>query len=120
VKLDRQHLRLPVENRVFIESESAEAGETGGKVTICKTLDVSVNGMQISLDHELPVGAFLHLGVEASHPEPSDNTFFLVAAVRWCRPQESEDGPWLAGLELQEARGSDIARWGQLIAGLEN
>ncbi|WP_276606621.1 PilZ domain-containing protein [Mangrovimicrobium sediminis] len=114
MELDRRHLRLPAEHRVFVESDT-EGLSDDTPITVCSTLDVSVSGMQLVLDHELPVGAFLHLGVEPSGSTERDGPLFLVAVVRWCQPRENEDGPWLAGLELQPAVESDYQLWEQLV-----
>ncbi len=117
VELERKHLRLPAEHRVYIETGASD-GEDDSTIDVCNTLDVSVNGLRLALGHELPVGAYLHLGVETTHPDASQSTLILVAVVRWCCPRETEDGPWLAGLEVQPAQGSDYQRWEELVAGL--
>ncbi len=119
--LERKHLRLPVQSRVFIELESAVAGsEAGSNIAICTTLDVSAQGLQIALDQELTEQAYLQIGVEPPHAEGDDGeAFFLAAQVRWCRPGDSEDQPWLAGLALLQAGQSDIDRWIALISDLE-
>lgn len=118
--LDRKHLRLPVESRVFIELDAPVAGsDNDSSLAICKTLDVSATGMQISLDHELTEQAFLQIGVEPPHGDDAADTFFLTVQVRWCRPGTTEDQPWLAGLALLPAEHSDIDRWIELISELE-
>lgn len=117
--LERENLRLPVESRVFIELEAPVAGSTSaGNIAICKTLDVSAQGMQVSLDHELAEQAYLQIGVEPPHQDESADTFFLAVQVRWCRPGDSDDQPWLAGLALLQAEHSDIDRWIELISEL--
>ena len=46
--LERKHLRLPVESRVFIELEAPVSGsDEAGKIAICTTLDVSAQGLQV-------------------------------------------------------------------------
>ena len=119
--LERKHLRLPVESRVFIELEAPVSGaDTPADIAICKTLDVSARGLQVALDHELIEQAYLQIGVEPPHSEGTlAEPFFLAAQVRWCRPGEARDQPWLAGLALLPAGQSDIDQWIALISGLE-
>ena len=118
--LDRKHLRLPVESRVFVELDAAVGDvEAEGNVIICRTLDVSTRGLQVALEHELAEQAYLQIGVEPPRGDSNADTFFLIAQVRWCRPGEDDDQPWVAGLALMQAQGSDIDRWIQLISELE-
>lgn len=116
MELERRHIRLPVNYRVYIDSD----GETGGEaIEVCQALDVSRSGIRLGLDRELAVNAFIHLGVEASGAAP----LILVAVVRWCRPREDEATDttcnWCAGLELQPAPGSDYRGWCDLLEELE-
>ncbi len=122
MELDRKHLRLPVESRVFIELDaSVDAVEGESSVAICKTLDVSAQGMRVLLDHELQEDAYLQVGVEPPQAEgTSEATFFLVAQVRWCRPADQDEGSFLAGLALMQSEGSDIDHWVNLISTLQD
>ncbi len=115
--LDRQHTRLPAGYRVYIEADSNDNEEP---ISVCQALDISRSGIRLQLDRELALGAFIHLGVEASGEAP----LILVAVVRWCRPLEAANGGdatthWLAGLELQPATGSDYESWFALLDTLE-
>ena len=119
--LERKPLRLPVESRVYIELEGATGeyaanGDEG--IAICKTLDVSAQGLRVALDHELEEQAYLQVGVEPPHGDHPAEPFFLIAQVRWCRPGDTPDQPFIAGLALMPARGSDIDRWIALISDL--
>ncbi|TDG12563.1 PilZ domain-containing protein [Seongchinamella unica] len=119
--LERKHLRLPVESRVFIELEAPVSGTNApGNIAVCKTLDVSASGLQVALDHELIEQSYLQIGVEPPRTaSASAEPFFLAAQVKWCRAGESADQPWLAGLALLPAGQSDIDQWIELISGLE-
>lgn len=119
--LERKHLRLPVESRVFIELEAPVSGsDEAGNIAICTTLDVSAQGLQVSLEHELIEQAYLQIGIEPPHAEGATaEPFFLAAQVRWCRPGPDEAQPWLAGLALLPAGQSDIDQWIELISGKE-
>ncbi|RLQ20815.1 PilZ domain-containing protein [Seongchinamella sediminis] len=119
--LERKHLRLPVETRVFIELEAPASGsDAPGHIATCKTLDVSANGLQVALEHELIEQTYLQIGIEPPQVgDAASEPFFLAAQVRWCRAGETADQPWLAGLALLPAGHSDIGRWIDLISGLE-
>jgi PilZ domain len=120
VDLDRKHMRMPVQSRVFIELEAAAVGgNSDSSIAICETLDVSARGLQVSLGHELPEQAYLQIGIEPFINGEISEPFFLAAQVRWCRADDSADQRWLAGLALLEAQHSDIDRWVDLISGME-
>lgn len=113
-EVDRQQPRLPVQSRVFVELEAPAAGSTeDAHIAVCRTLDVSSHGLRVALEHELTVEAYLQIGVEP--PEGNGDTFFLAAQVRWCRPCDDPDHPWLAGFALLPSDHTDMARWVALI-----
>ena len=115
MELERRHRRLPAGYRVYIASDE---GLDENPIEICQALDVSASGIRIALRRELPVTAFIHLGIEAGDDSPP---LILVAVVRWCRPPdaraEKTANSWLAGLEIQPASDSDYTAWCQLLAG---
>lgn len=105
----RRFLRLPVESRVFIELESPPPGSLGpGKVARCDTLEVSKGGLRVRLTEPVTVGAILQIGVELPG---KDEPFYLVGQVRWRRQDPEQSGAWVAGFEILNAAGSDIAHW---------
>ena len=113
----RQHRRLPVQSRVFIELVAPGLGSPqSGQVADCKTLDVSKGGLRVSLDRELPVGAILQVGVEL--PKYSE-TLYLAGEVRWCRRDQEAEQRWTAGFALLNADESDIDRWVALMVELD-
>ncbi len=113
----RQHLRLPVASKIFIELVSTPAGSAeSGTIAMCNTLDISRGGLSVSLDQELTVGAILQIGVQLSD---ADDTLYLAGEVRWCRPlQESQHG-WCAGFKLMNAGDSDIDNWIALLSNMD-
>ena len=114
----RQNARFPAEHTVFIELLSTRAGSSdSGNVAMCKTLDISCDGLQVKLQQELTVGAILQIGVQLPN---SDDTFYLAAEVRWCLPQENAPQSWTAGLKLMNAANSDIGSWIALVTEMEN
>ena len=117
MRKDRKHIRLPILSVAFIELESPGIGEEGsGKVATCKSLNVSQGGLKVELEEEITVGALLQVGVELPN---ADEPLYLVGEVRWCRPGEQAEGPWVAGFQLMNADNSDILHWRDLVAQLE-
>ena len=61
----REHTRIRMDSRVFIELESPEVDGAGrGQIARCNTLDVSSGGLQVSVERALAVGAILQIGAE--------------------------------------------------------
>ena len=113
----RTHLRLPLESRTFIELASPRMGQNdSGRLVTCKSLNVSQGGLQVVLEEELTVGAFLKIGVDLPGTE---DTLYLVGEVRWCLPSKEEQHSWMAGFQLLSADNSDIERWVNLISAME-
>ena len=114
---DREHDRLPLHSRVFIELEAPAAGSgRDSTILVCSTLDVSSRGLQVAVAEELTEGAFLQIGVDVDVAS-DEETLYLVGQVCWCRPGDDPQKPWLAGFALLPTDDSDLARWEQLIAG---
>ena len=113
----RRYLRLPIETRVFVELESPAPGSLGpGNIARCETLEVSEGGLRVRLSESVSVGAILQVGVELPG---KDEPFYLVAQVRWRRKDDDHDGCWLAGFEILNAHGSDIAQWSAALQVME-
>lgn len=114
----RTQQRFEVEHTVFIELVSPRMGNNeSGKVTKCKTLDISGDGLRVSLEQELTVGAILQIGMQV--PESPD-TLYLAGEVRWCNADENVAQRWTAGFKLMNAENSDIQSWIALVAKMES
>lgn len=115
----RRYPRFPVENTVFIELVAPEFGSNdSGVISRCKSVEISEDGLRVTLDQELPVGAILQLGLEL--PDGAV-TLYLVGEVSWSEPiPGTGDVPaWAAGFSLFNASDSDIDHWTALIAQME-
>lgn len=114
----RKHLRLPLEAITFIELESSFAGspEPAVMATVI-TQEASRRGLQIILKEELTVGNILQIGIDL---QDSMDTLFLAAEVRWCQPNEDPVNPWTAGFEVLNDGDSDVQRWAELVARMED
>lgn len=92
-------------------------GETDtGKLAACTSLNLSRGGLMVELEEEIFVGALLQLGVELPN---ADDPLYLVGEVRWCRPGDDIEGPWMAGFQLMNAINSDILHYRDLVEQLE-
>lgn len=110
---NREHIRLNLNCRVFVEPGATGAADLGGRdVALCETLDISYGGIKVSLELELTRGAIMPIGVEIPW---LDQTLHLVGEVKWCRPADSRMLAWHAGFELLNAQDTDIAQWRELM-----
>lgn len=117
MRKDRQNTRLPILSVAFIELESPAMGETdSGTLATCKSLNLSQGGLMVELEEEISVGLLLQIGVDLPN---ADDPLYLVGEVRWCRPVNDAEGPWLAGFQLMNAVNSDISHWRDLVEQLE-
>ena len=115
----RGHFRFPVASTVYVELISPEFGSNEATTIVkCKTLDVSIDGLRVTLEQPLPVGAILQLGVELP---PRAGTLFLVGEVRWSHPLPGTGAgqSWAAGLATLNADDSDIDAWVELLTTME-
>ena len=101
---ERAEVRLGQSLVVFVENCCTD----GVPVFITQALDVSANGLQVSMDCQLTIGAILALGIEQTN-NAGREVYSLVGEVRWCERQEA--GGFAVGFQLLEAQGTDLARW---------
>ncbi len=63
--------RILQETTIFVETYSTPAGEPKvPNIVISKTLDLSANGVQVVMDHPIPTGSILQLGVDFGGQPP--------------------------------------------------
>ena len=109
----RQESRLTTEETVFIELTSAEPGvEIPPDIVISNSVDLSANGLRVTVDRDLVIGSILRACVQF---RDAPQRYLLVTEVKWCRPHERA-GEFIAGLALFESEGTDIQSWKELIA----
>jgi hypothetical protein len=112
----KRNLRLPIEDTVFVEVMASGIGEDeAGTVVRCRSLDISGDGLKIAIDREIRVGAILQIGADLPN---SEETLFLAAQAKWCRPSGDGELHWV-GFELLPASNSDIADWKARIRQLQ-
>ncbi len=98
---------------MFIELTSAEPGvEIPPDIVISNSVDLSANGLRVSVDRDLVIGSILRACVQL---RDSPQRFLLVTEVKWCRPHERA-GEFIVGYPLFESEGTDIHVWKEMIA----
>jgi hypothetical protein len=108
----RQHLRQRRDERVVVQfGSSTHDGLPAGTVVRCSTKDVSLQGVRIQLDRQLPEGFPLKLCIEI--PDHGAE-LFLAGEVKWCR-EVAKGTRSLIGVELTERQTDDFKRWQQIL-----
>jgi hypothetical protein len=110
----REHIRLKMDTKVFVEVMAASPKDGGESVLVeCDVVDVSFGGLKVNLDAELITGSILSICVVLPAFE---DPFYLAGEVKWSRPNEQgEGGEWSAGFQLLTSSDSDIAHWRELL-----
>jgi hypothetical protein len=74
-----------------------------GKVFVCQTRDLSIEGICLMLEESLPVGCIVKLMIEFSS---SGKKFEHLSHVSWCKKYRDD---YLAGLQLTKNLGDENA-----------
>ena len=114
-KNDREHIRLQLDTRVFIELAAADpVAGTEAELLQCKVLDVSWGGLKVEIEEPLIDGSILSIGVFLPGV---DEPFYLAGEVRWCIPVDlgNTDGNWTAGFKVLTSSGSDADSWREFL-----
>ena len=106
----RTEARLEIEATIFIEI-IAGSQSGSGDVIMCNSLDLSANGLQVVLDEDMEPGSIFRLCIDL----PDEDPMFLVAEVKWRRPDPDADA-YRIGFLLFESDDTDIRRWKQTVA----
>ena len=108
---DRNHLRIKMDTRIFVEAIAA-TDSSEGLLLQCEVVDVSYGGFRVNIESDLTVGAILSVCAEL--PSVKD-PFYMAAEVKWCKPREDRKSGWLAGFQLLKSRDTDIESWRELL-----
>lgn len=107
----RSEARFDDRATIFVERLAAEYDQSRpASIVICRSVDISANGLQVRMDQPVPVGAILRLCAQFTDNRKS---LYLVGEVKWLR---EERGSWSIGFNLFESEQTDIMAWKQLIA----
>lgn len=107
----RSEVRLNQNATIYVEVSSASYDNSlPANVSICTSIDISANGIQVEMDEAVAVGSILRICAEFSNGE---DALFLVGESKWVR---KEDNHYKIGFELYDAENTDISSWKQAIA----
>ncbi len=107
----RSEQRLDESVTIFVERYAAEFDNSRpAKIIICKSVDISANGLQVRLDQPIPIGTILRLCAQFSSGRQS---LYVVGEVKW---ERRENDLYCIGFALFESEQTDIIAWKQLIA----
>lgn len=107
----RTETRLDDRATIFIERLAAEYDQSRpASIVICRSVDISANGLQVRMDQPVPIGAILRLCAQFTDNRRS---LYLVGEVKWLR---EERGSYCIGFNLFESDQTDIIAWKELIA----
>lgn len=111
-KDQRQEFRLEQSETIFIEVKTAysEHLDHQSQLLICRSADVSANGIRAVIDEELPVGAIYQLAVDLNQ-----RRLCLVAQVKWLRQSQLHSG-FEVGLMILDSDDTDVELWKLHIA----
>ena len=108
----RSEQRLDEGVTIFVERQSAAYDNSNpANIVICKSIDISANGLQVRMDEPIPLGTILRLCAQFSSGRES---LYVVAEVKWLR---QEGDSYCIGFALFESEQTDIIAWKELIAG---
>jgi len=110
-KSDRDHIRIRINTRVFIEVLAAD-DTSEALLAQCDIIDVSYGGFSARIETEVPVNAILPVCVEM--PGVKD-PFFMAAEVMWCGADTEAESGWQAGFKLLRSHDTDIDSWRALL-----
>lgn len=108
----REHRQSSYED-VYLEilTEGA-AGDVVQKVITCKTVDISIGGIKLFIDHFAPVGTIMNMCVLLGE---SQQKFNLTTELRWIMTA-ADPGWFFAGFEIYENELSDYEAWKKFTA----
>lgn len=108
----RSEQRLDEGVTIFVERYAAEFDNSRpANIIICKSVDISANGLQVRMDQSIPVGTILRLCAQFHSGRQS---LYVVGEVKW---QRHEADVYCIGFALFESEQTDIIAWKELIAG---
>ena len=108
----RSEQRLDESVTIFVERYAAEFDNSRpARVIICKSLDISANGLQVRIDQSIPVGTILRLCAQFRSGRQS---LYVVGEVKW---ERREGDIYCIGFALFDSEQTDIIAWKKLVAG---
>ncbi len=110
----RQEYRLARQEVVFIEVVAADPDtHRPAEILISHSVDISANGLQVTLDQPLPCHRILAIAIQL---EEQPGPISLMAEVKWCQTQPGNDQRWQVGLAILESDDTGLGNWKHLLA----
>lgn len=108
----RNNLRIRSRESVSIQimQPNAEGLDTP-RVVMCKTADISTNGLRIQLNEPLEAERIFDLCIELDF---TPQYLLLIGETRWCNYNE-QDNCYDVGLTIHDSEGSDYQEWIKLV-----
>jgi len=104
--------RIEADTTIFVELQAAsKVNATAADIVICKTIDLSLAGLQVALDQPVPTGSILRLCLDVSEYDP----LFVVAEVVW-QQFNATTGETHVGFKIRRSNGTDYAAWEAAMA----
>ncbi len=91
---------------------SSEAVNLEQRTIKCHSCDVSISGMRIELDREIPINSMVDLWASF---EGMDDKYYLRGHVCWCYEMGGDSSHYQVGVELDDAFATDYTRWVELM-----
>lgn len=107
----RSESRLDERATIFVERLAADYdGSRPASIVVCRSIDISANGLQVRMDQAVPLGSILRLCAQF---RDNRRSLYLVGEVKWIRPEEDR---FCIGFNLYDSEQTDIGAWKALVA----
>jgi c-di-GMP-binding flagellar brake protein YcgR len=113
----RVHQRVETVQAIFIEVVTpGSRRETQNNIIRCETVDISMQGLKISVDEPIDPGTHLNIAV----PQKGwVENLELVGMARWMTDAEGQAGYWV-GLELNDTSKENMEKWFKIVTSLKS
>lgn len=113
----RKHLRVRHRSEVHVKLYTVSGYvDLADKTLRCHTEDLSIGGIRLSSDVEIPVGCYIEMSVHIENPP---KVFTHRGEVRWVAA-DIEPDKYSIGIEFQAASDGEHAAWRELVDKLQS
>ena len=114
MEIPRKHKRIDHEDATFVKivRTTNEDTKLNDQAVMCRTLDISMKGVRVALDSELPKGSRVEVWIKSHEGE---GTLRLFGKVVWCRTPYAKDG-MEAGVQFRKDQDDDYKEYQKRVA----